>query len=243
MKTAIVTGASTGIGRATAVALSGEGYHVYIVARNLEGLQETEKQIADLGKGSATIAQVDLSKIDEVIQFIDEVRSKETELKATINIAGIWHGDGDVYAGLDFEKFDRQVIVDTYNVGFVAPTLLTHGLLPLMGEDARIVNLSGTFEDGGKGWLPYYASKRAIEDLTVGLAQELEDKKILVNCVSPSDTATEQYKKYFPAYAEDAIEPSKIADKIVELCESSDVGSGKVIVMRNGQEAVEQFHA
>ena len=44
-----------------------------------------------------------------------------------------------------------------------------------MGRGNSIINLSGTFESGGKGWLPYYVSKRALEDLTVGLSDEIRD--------------------------------------------------------------------
>lgn len=83
-----------------------------------------------------------------------------------------------------------------------APTLLSHALIPLIPTGSSIINLSGTFENGGKGWLPYYVSKRAIEDLTIGLADELKDKGINVNYVSPSDTATDEYKRFFPEDAE-----------------------------------------
>jgi NAD(P)-dependent dehydrogenase (short-subunit alcohol dehydrogenase family) len=112
-----------------------------------------------------------------------------------------------------------------------------------MGAKSKIVNLSGTFENGGKGWLPYYASKRALEDLTIGLAQELEERSIQVNAVSPSDTATESYSKYFPQYMDEAISPEKIAEKIVELCQEENIITGKVIVMKSGTEPFEGFHS
>ena len=70
-----------------------------------------------------------------------------------------------------------------------------------MHAGSKIINISGTFESGAKGWLPYYVSKKAIENLTVGLSQELRDKQIQVNCISPSDTLTESYQKFFPEYA------------------------------------------
>ncbi len=85
-------------------------------------------------------------------------------------------------------------------------------------------------------------SKRAIEDLTIALAKELEEKGIQVNCVSPSDTATSAYNKYFPQYMDDAIAPELIAQKIAELCNEENTTSGKVIVMKKDVEAVEGFH-
>lgn len=241
MKNALVTGASTGIGRATAVSMAKAGYHVYLVARSEERLNETKKLIEDNG-GSAEVLVVDLSNIQSINESLISLKNKVSEMHAIVNIAGIWHGTDEVFAGTDFEKFDQKVILDTYNVGFAAPTLIVHALLPLMKPGAKIANLSGTFENGAKGWLPYFASKRAIEDLTVGLSQELEDKKIMVNCVSPSDTATEQYGNYFPQYIPDAIEPEKIADKIVELCSDDNKLNGKIIVMKKDTEPFEDFH-
>lgn len=174
--------------------------------------------------------------------LIKTVSNTVGTIDAIINIAGIWHGKDEVFAGKDFQMFDQQIILDTYTVGFTAPSLLIHGLLPKMGPRSKIVNLSGTFENGSKGWLPYYASKRALEDLTVGLAQELADKDIQVNAVSPSDTATQSYAKFFPQYMEEAISPEKIAEKIVEICQPENSVSGKVIVMKLGIEPFESFH-
>lgn len=241
MKNAIVTGASTGIGRATALKMADSGYHIFLIARSKDGLEETAKLITEQG-GTSTVMPADLSMVDDVNALISSILSKVESVDAVINIAGIWHGQDEVFASKDFETFNQQVIVDTYTVGFTAPSLLIHGLLPKMGSKSKIVNLSGTFENGGKGWLPYYSSKRALEDLTLGLAQELEDKDIQVNAVSPSDTATESYAKFFPQYMEDAISPEKIAEKIAELCQPDNKTTGKVVVMKLGMEPFEGFH-
>lgn len=241
MKNAIVSGASTGIGRATSLEMAKAGYHVFLIARSLDKLKETADQISTVG-GECSVLPADLSKVDDLNALIKTVLEKADTIDAIINIAGIWHSKDEVFAGKDFETFDQQVILDTYSVGFTAPSLLIHGLLRKMAPKSKIVNLSGTFENGGKGWLPYYASKRALEDLTIGLAQELADKDIQVNAVSPSDTATESYAKFFPQYMEDAITPEKIAEKIVELCQPENSVSGKVIVMKLGLEPFEGFH-
>ena len=117
---------------------------------------------------------------------------------------------------------------------------LVHGLVNLMPKKSKIINISGTFESGAKGWLPYYVSKKAIEDLTIGLAQELECKDIQVNAISPSDCATFAYKKYFPQYINEAIAPEKIAQFVVDLCQK-DI-TGKVFVLKKDQEPFESFH-
>jgi len=225
---ALVTGASTGIGRAVATEFGKLGYTTILVARNSQGLEETKQFVTQVG-GSATIYSCDLSQTDQVISLATKITADFNHLDTIINIAGIWHGQNQVYADTDFEKFTSQVILDTINVGLTAPTLLIHQLLPIMPPHSHIVNLSGTFESGAKGWLPYYVSKRAIEDLTAGLAEELGDKPIYVNCVSPSDTATPQYQKYFPEDAADANSPQDIAKLIADITTKQETGKFYVI--------------
>jgi NAD(P)-dependent dehydrogenase (short-subunit alcohol dehydrogenase family) len=159
-------------------------------------------------------------------------------------VAGIWHGNDEVYAEKDFESLSQRVVLDTLNVGTVAPTLLAHGFIPLMYKGSRIINISGTFESGAKGWLPYYVSKKAIEDLTIGLAEELKNKGILANAISPSDTATEAYEKYFPQHMSEAISPKVIADFVMHLCsEEAEQTTGKVFVLKKGKEPYEGYHS
>lgn len=158
-------------------------------------------------------------------------------------MAGIWHGKDEVYAGKSFESFSEQVVLDTYAVGLTAPTLLAHAFIPLMSFGGKIINISGTFENGAKGWLPYFVSKKGIEDLTIGLAEELKDKDIQVNAISPSDTATEAYKKYFPQYIKDAIDPVEIGKFALFLCsrEAKEI-TGKVFVVKKNKKPYEGYH-
>src|SRR5579859_2013814 len=240
-KIVLVTGASTGIGQATAIAFAKEGATVILGSRSLEGLLETKKKVVEVGGRAETIT-VDLADEKRLYSFIKEVKEKHTSIDALINIAGIWHGKNEVYAGKDFETFDPKVVTDTFMVGVVAPSLLAHAFIPLMPKGSSIINLSGTFENGAKGWLPYYVSKRAIEDLTIGLAEELKDKGIRVNGISPSDTATKAYKHYFPQFIRDAIEPEEIGSLAVSLCSDETKNTtGKIFVLKKGKEPFEEF--
>ena len=241
MKTAIVTGASTGIGQAVAIELSKNGFEVFLVARNEDGLQKT-KQFIEKEGGKTQLFVADLSSVESINGLISSVKENTQHVDLIANIAGIWHGKKDVYAGKDFQTFDQQVILDTFTVGTIAPSLLVHGLLPLMYKGGKIINLSGTFENGGKGWLPYFVSKRSIEDFTVGLAQELDEKGIQVNCVSPSDTATDSYAKFFSEFMKDAVHPQEIAKKFAELSNPQNTTTGKIFVIKKGQEPLESFH-
>lgn len=241
-KFAIVTGASTGIGRAISIELAKKSFHIVLIARTQNRLAETKKLIEKDG-GEAEIIPADLTIIDSINELIKSIKSKHSQIDVLVNVAGIWHGKDEVYAGKDFEQFSQQVILDTYSVGTIAPTLLAHAFILLMPKGSNIINISGTFENGAKGWLPYYVSKKAIEDLTVGLSEELKEKEIRVNAISPSDTATEAYKKYFPQYIDEAIEPTEIAKQIVHLCSDKANGvTGKVFVMKKGKEPYEGYH-
>lgn len=230
-KFAIVTGASTGIGRAIALAFAKEGAFVALVGKNEQRLLETSNLIREIG-GKSKVFVGNLANNNSLETLVSFIKGETNKIDILVNVAGIWHGKDEVYAGKDFESLPNSVILDTYSVGLTAPTLLSHAFVPLMPRGSTIINLSGTFENGGKGWLPYYVSKRAIEDLTIGLSQELTDKGIRVNCVSPSDTATEEYKRFFPDDAKDAQTPEDVAKLFVELVQK-DV-NGKVFVIKKG---------
>lgn len=241
-KFAIVTGSSTGIGRAIALELAKEGVFIALAGRTQDKLLKTKSLIAENG-GRAEVFLGDFTKLDSLEALITLIKQRTDKVDILVNVAGIWHGKDEIYADKDFESFSKQTILDTYAVGLTAPTLLAHAFIPLMPKGGKIINVSGTFENGAKGWLPYFVSKKAIEDLTIGLAEELKDKDIQVNAISPSDTATEAYKKYFPQYAGEAIEPSEIGKYAAFLCskEASSI-TGKVFVLKKGKEPYEGYH-
>lgn len=239
-KFALVTGATTGIGREIAITLSKENILMGLVGRRIEKLEET-KQIIYAGGGNAIVFSADLSDISSTNNLISQIKSAVKTVDIIVNVAGIWHGKSEVYAGIDFEKFSQKVILDTYSVGLIAPSLIVHGLLPLIPPKGKIINISGTFENGAKGWLPYYVGKRALEDFTVGLSEDLKEKDIQINAVSPSDTATEEYKKYFPQYLNVCISPDEVASEVLKLTKD-DITTGQVIVLKKSQKPFNSFH-
>jgi NAD(P)-dependent dehydrogenase (short-subunit alcohol dehydrogenase family) len=241
-RAALVTGASTGTGRSIAVCLARNGAQVILSARNHQGLNETQRLIEEAG-GKARLLPADLSNLESINGLIKAVKRDYSHVDIIANVAGIWHGENELFADKDFSEFSQKVIVDTYTVGVIAPSLIVNGLLPIISEGGTILNISGTFESGAKGWLPYYVAKKAIEDFTVGLAEELKDKKIRAICISPSDTNTEEYQKYFPEYSNEALDPLEIAELAYKLC--SDAGlddSGKVYVVEKGQQPRVGYH-
>lgn len=236
---ALITGASTGIGRALAIELGKLGWTVGLVARRTGELETTGNLVLGEG-GRGVVLSTDLTDLQQINRLITSVVGLTTHLDLLVNIAAIWHGKSEVYAGKNIQDFDHQVIAATYQVGLIAPTILASGLVSLMPPGSSIINLSGTFETGAKGWLPYYASKRALEDLTIGLAEELAEKQIKVNCISPSDVATEEYQKYFPQDAQNALSPQEVAKFIIEVSQKSQ--TGQVWVIKKDQSPYPQFH-
>lgn len=228
-KFAVITGAGSGLGRAVSAALEGAGYKLILTSKH--------------NSRNQNIISADLSNLITINRFIDSVKKLTNRVDVLVNVAGIWHGKDEVFAGKNLTEFSEKTVIDTIMVGMVAPLLLAYHLLPLMPKKSHIINISGTFESGGKGWLPYFVSKRAIEDLTVGLAQDMAEKQIQVNGISPSDMATPAYKKYFPQYYNDGIDPKLIAGQIVKLAANFDSNlSGKIFVMKKGEKPFPAFH-
>lgn len=241
-KFAIVTGASSGVGGAIAVELARAGHFLVLVGRDQTRLSQVAKLISGVGSKSR-IFQTDLATPDSIPQLITDIKTVTDHIDVLVNAAAIWHGENEVYAGRDFASFPDQIVSDTLIVGLFAPTILCHGLMPLMRAKSKIINISGTFENGAKGWVPYYVSKKGIEDLTVGLAEELHDQDIQVNAISPSDTATPAYRRFFPEYIDDSLDPKEIGLFAAKLCSSEyDNVSGKVFVLEKDTDPYEHFH-
>ena len=241
-KFAVVTGASTGIGQAIAIALGQAGITVGLVARSKPGLETTLREITSAG-GVGKIFPLDLRNISATYALANEIKREWKEVHVLVNVAGVYHDATKAYYDRPFETYSMEEIRTIYEVGTNGTTFLTHALLPIMKNGSHIMNLSGTFENGNSGWLPYYVSKRAIEDFTIGLAQELKPRGVFVNCISPSDTATETYKKFFPQYIDEALDPRVIGEFVATLIHAPNPPTGKVFVIKKGMVPYEAFHA
>lgn len=216
-KRAFITGASSGIGRAVTKLL---GEHDWdIVAPSHE--------------------ELDLSDLKVVAAYAEQLKATGEHFDAFIHLAGIWHNDQEVLAGKPLSNFTAEQIGATMNVGVTSVMLLVSSLLPQMSE-GTVVGISGTFESGAAGWLPYYASKRALEDFLVGLSEDAPTLKVYG--VSPSDTATEAYAKFYPQYINESQPTQAVADLILQLLAGEhQYGSGDIVVVKQGQPRV-AFH-
>lgn len=232
-KTALVTGASTGIGQSIAMKLAQNGYKTLLLGRNIKALSQTLNLIRS-ANGIGKIYKVNLKDKKCINRLIRKIKNVK-DLELIINAAGVWHDKNKPFYNTPIEKTSQNQIDNVLSVGIMAPLYIVHGLLPQMKKKraGKIINISGTFESGGAGWLHYFTSKKALEQFTIGLAQELKSSNIQVNCISPSDTATPAYKKFFPKFSKNALDPEEIAKLALFLAsEESRNITGQIIELR-----------
>jgi NAD(P)-dependent dehydrogenase (short-subunit alcohol dehydrogenase family) len=150
-----------------------------------------------------------------------------------IHVAGIWHDDQAAFRK-DLEDYSDAQIADAMNVGLTGFMILLSRLLPKMPRDSTIIGVSGTFADGASGWLPYYTSKRGLEDMLVGLSQDYPNGPQVFG-VSPADTATKAYEKFFPQYVDEAQPADVVAKEVSRLLAKPDVVTGTIIELRDSK--------
>jgi len=133
-KTILITGATDGIGLATAKMLVAEGHHLLLHGRNAAKLEKVAGELAMIpgaGRGDTFVA--DLSRLEEVSALAAEVAAKYSHIDVLINNAGVFRVASAILEnGLDAR----------FAVNAIAPLVLTEDLLPLFGTDGRIINLS-----------------------------------------------------------------------------------------------------
>ena len=188
---AIVTGASRGLGRNTALSIARKGGDVVLTYRSgRENAETVVREIKEIGQ-KAVALQMDAANVANFPQFAEQLRKslKEIWQRETfdflVNNAG--HGDMAPIAETTPEQFDRLVDVHFKGVFF-----LTQTLLPLMAEGGRIVNLSSGLTMGAfPGFSAYSAVKGAVEVLSRYMAKEFGDRGIAVNTVAPGAIETD----------------------------------------------------
>ena len=223
-KTAIVTGASSGIGFSTAQLLSKMGAKVALVSRSKEKLEKLSREMP----GSIAIA-ADMSKVFEVKRMVKEVSDRFGKIDILVNNAGV-----------GYDALTEKIDVDTYHYVFdldlVGPLAAMQQVIPLMRKQGggTIINVSSavalmTLPNNA----PYASIKRALATLTLTARDELKDDKIIVSVVYPYITLTNFERNTIREVPvpESELEPSGpfppdsadfVAQKIVEGIESGE---------------------
>ena len=191
-KIVLVTGASRGIGRDTALLAAERGYTVAVnYTRNAEKAAEVVDAIR-AGGGKAEAFQADVAKVDEVERLFAEVDRKLGRLDALVNNAGVGNTQGA------FEDTRPEDLVYTFEVNVFGLFYCSQAAVRRMstrhgGKGGAIVNVSSAAaRTGGVGaFIDYAGSKAAVDVITTGLAKEVGGAGIRVNAVRPGVTETD----------------------------------------------------
>ncbi|WP_201716548.1 3-ketoacyl-ACP reductase [Rossellomorea arthrocnemi] len=185
-KTAYVTGAARGIGKATALELAREGVHVGLLARTESTLEKVAEEARSLGV-KASVAVADISQMDQVDQAISKLQNDLGPADILINNAGI--GTYGSFLEIDPEEWKRTFEVNVFGTYYV-----TRAVLPQLMEKNRgdIINISSSSGlKGTEGSTAYSGSKFAVQGMTEALMQEVRKHNIRVMTLNPSLVATD----------------------------------------------------
>lgn len=193
-KTALVTGASQGIGRAIAKALAAEGVRTVIAARRAELLEQLAQEITSAGGPAPHIEKVDVLEPGAVERLAANARAALTRVDILINSAG--GSQPPIPVDAPDAAWEHAMTLN-----FVRVRQLTHAVLPGMIEHrfGRIINISGKSEPGRL--IATTPAKAAVHAWSKGLSREIGKHGITINCIPPGRIMSEQIRrKYSPEF-------------------------------------------
>ncbi len=241
-KVAIVTGASSGIGYATALALSKAGAKVAIGARRTDKLSELENEITKNG-GQAFSQKLDVTKKSDCDSFVNSVIEKWGGVDILVNNAGLM--PLSFIKNLKVDEWDQMIDVNIKGVLYCVAAVIPHMLEKKSGHIVNISSVAGRiiFPSGSV----YCATKHAVTALSEGLRQEFSTRKnIRVTCIEPGVVSTELTNTITDESLKDFVETAKkmqslsaqdIANAIIYAVEApSHVNVNEVLIRPTTQE-------
>jgi NADP-dependent 3-hydroxy acid dehydrogenase YdfG len=241
-KVAIVTGASSGIGYATCLALSKAGARMAAGARRADRLESLEKEIAKNG-GEILIQKLDVTKKAECDSFVDAAAKKWGMVDILVNNAGLM--PLSFFKSLKVDEWDRMIDVNIKGVLYCTAAAIPHMLAKKSGHIVNISSVAGRviFPAGSV----YCATKHAVTALSEGLRQEFSTRSnIRVTCIEPGVVATEltnmitdkSLEKFVEATKQmEALHAEDIANAILFAVESpSHMNVNEILVRPTTQE-------
>jgi NAD(P)-dependent dehydrogenase (short-subunit alcohol dehydrogenase family) len=227
-KVAFVTGAASGIGRATAVAFAAEGAHVAILDRSEEVLRDTAAAVEQMG-GKVLVIACDVAQPEQVEAAVSRTIDTFGRLNIAFNNAGVENKAAPV-ADIELEEWDRILNINLRGT-FVC---MKHELAQMVRQGSGVIvnTSSGAGIRGVAGGASYAASKHAIIGLTKSAALDYAKSNIRVNAVLPGNIETPMMDRFTGGDIQKAIDlepvgrlgkPQEIADAVLWM--SADLGA------------------
>ena len=221
-KNIIITGGNKGIGFGLVKSLS-ENHNVIFTVRSKEKGQETLNSLLNVNKSTKYVV-LDVTSSSSVNAGFEIINKSIQSVDILINNAGI------LIPGLTYNipaiETNEDDILKTFNTNTMGVLRVTRSTVPLMKNGSMILNISsgmGQLEDMGTGSTAYRLSKTALNALTVILASELKEKKILVNAICPGWVQTDMGGKNADLTVDKSVE------KIIEFIFSNSIPTGKFL--------------
>jgi NAD(P)-dependent dehydrogenase (short-subunit alcohol dehydrogenase family) len=229
---ALVTGASRGIGYATALALARAGAHVIAVARTVGGLEELDDAIRAAG-GSATLTPLDMRDYAALYRLAVALNERYGRLDVLIGNAAV----AGVPSPLD--HIEPKAWDEAMAVNVTANWHLIRAMDPLLkrADAGRAVFItSGIVASARAYWAPYSVSKAALDVLARTYAAETSSTAVRVNLFNPGATRTRMRATAMPGEDPTTLPtPEQVAEKILDLCLPSFTETGKLYDFRAGR--------
>lgn len=227
-RVALVTGASRGIGAATAEALAGAGAHVVLTARTGDDLEEVEERIHAAG-GTATIAPMDLTENESIGRLAGAVAGRWPALDILVLNAAML-GTLSPVPQIDAREFSKVVTLN-----LLAPQAMIAAFDPLLRASAAGRLVAVTSSVGRKPrayWGAYGASKAALEALVLSYADEVARlTEVRVAIVDPGATATVMRARAFPGEDPATIKPPAVVGEAIAALLGDDFETGHRLVV------------
>ncbi len=224
-RVALVTGASRGIGHATAIALALAGVHVVAVARTVGGLEELDDAIKAFG-GTATLVPLDLKDYEGIDRLGLALHERFGRLDILVGNAGIL-GPLSPLGHVEAAAWDEVMAVNV-----TANWRLIRAMDPLLrfsGAGRALFVSSGVAAHAHAYWGPYAVSKAALETLARTYAAETATTQVRVNVLVPGTVRTRMRAQAMPGEDPLTLEtPDKVGETIVQLCLPSMQETGRL---------------
>ncbi|WP_422344026.1 SDR family NAD(P)-dependent oxidoreductase [Parasphingorhabdus sp.] len=221
---ALVTGASRGIGAATAIALAASGAHVILTARSATDLEEVEEKIHQAG-GHATIAPLDLTDGDSIGRLAQAISERWEALDIMVLNAAML-GTLTPVPAIDGKEFNNLLTLN-----LIAQQALIAAFDPMMrkSNDARLLAITSSVGRSPRAfWGAYGASKAALETLVLSYGEEMRNLgKLRTAIINPGRTRTDMRASAYPGEDPQSVKPPEVvADQLVEIL-ASDFETGE----------------